>query len=179
VINDISSVGNKLANLFQSKKFKKISLILGIIFFFLTFLISFDPQPFLRFGYVGVFVFNLFGPGIFLFPPLIRHMNIFGLAFATALGMAINDSVSWLIGRSGDIVIPRSRKVEKIAGTIHRFGPMALFFWSLIPFPYDIIGLIAGYLEFSYKSFVIPTFLGKLVRFLILGSGMIALLGRS
>ena len=169
---------NILANLFQSKKFKKMTLIFGVIFFVLTIIISFDPQPFLRFGYIGVFVFNLFGPGTLLFPSLARHMNILGLAFVTALGMAFNDSVSWLIGRSGDIIIPRSKKVKRIEGTIHKYGSVALFFWSLIPIPYDIIGLIAGYLEFPYKSFILPTFLGKFVRFILLGSGVVALFGR-
>ena len=169
---------NKLANLLQSKKFKKVTLILGVIFFVLTIIISFDPQPFLRFGYLGIFVFNLFGPETLLFPSLARHMNILGLAFATALGMAINDSVSWLVGRSGDVIMPRSNKVKRIEGTIHKFGSVALFFWSLIPIPYDIIGLIAGYLEFPYKSFILPTFLGKFVRFILLGSGIVALFGR-
>lgn len=72
--------------------------------------------------------------------------------------VAFNDSVSWLIGRSGDVVIPRSKKVEKIEKTINRFGSVALFFWSLIPIPYDIIGFIAGYLEFPYRNFITPHF---------------------
>lgn len=158
--------------LFQSKKFKKATFILGLLFILLTFVISLNPKPFLKFGYLGLFVFSLFGPGMFLVPSLVRHMNIFGLAFVTALGMALNDSVTWMIGRSGDVILPRSKKVKRIEGTIHRFGPLALFFWSLIPFPYDIIGFIAGYLEFSYQSFIIPTFLGKFVRFILLGFGI-------
>lgn len=165
-------------NLFQSKKFKKMTLILGVIFFIYTIIISFDPQPFIRFGYIGVFVFNLFGPGTLLFPSLVRHMNILDLAFVTALGMAFNDSVSWLIGKSGDVIIPRSKKVKRIEGTIYKYGSAALFFWSLIPIPYDIIGLIAGYLEFSYKSFILPTFFGKFVRFILIGYGVVALFGR-
>lgn len=168
----------RLAKLFQSKKFKKTTFVLGIVFLILTLFISLDPKPFLKFGYIGVFIFNLFGAGTLLAIPLSRHMNIIRLAFVTALGMAFNDSVSWLIGRSGDVVIPRSKKVEKIEKTIHRFGSVALFFWSLIPIPYDIIGFIAGYLEFSYKSFIIPTFLGKFVRFILLGSGIVAIFGR-
>lgn len=168
----------KLAKLFQSNRSKKIIFILGIIFLVLTLFISLDPRPFLRFGYIGVFIFNLFGAGTLLVIPLARHMNIVGLAFASALGMAFNDSVSWLVGRSGDAVIPRSKKVEGIEKSIHRFGSVALFFWSLIPIPYDIIGFIAGYLEFPYKSFIIPTFLGKFVRFILLGSGVVAFFGR-
>lgn len=167
-----------LAKIFQSESFKKASLILGLAFLVLTLFISFDPKPFLRFGYVGIFVFNLFGPGTILVPSLSRYMNIVGLAGVTALGMAFNDSVSWLVGRSGDVILPRSRKILKVERAIHRFGPFALFFLSLAPIPYDFIGLIAGYLEFSYKSFLIPTFLGKFVRFILLGMGTVAIFGR-
>lgn len=53
---------NKLAKILQSRKFKEITIILGVLFFVLTFVISLDPKPFLKFGYSGVFVFNLFGP---------------------------------------------------------------------------------------------------------------------
>lgn len=166
---------SKLVNLFRSKRFKWIVLILGVAFFILTLFISLDPKPFLRFGYLGVFIFNLFGPGTLLLPSLALHMNIVGLALASALGMTFNDSVSWVVGRSGDVVIPRSKKVERIEGTIHKFGVVALFFWSLIPIPYDIIGFIAGYLEFPYKIFIFPTFLGKFVRFLLLGVGVMTL----
>jgi membrane protein YqaA with SNARE-associated domain len=164
-----------LSHTFQSKRFKKVALILGICFFILKIFISLDPKPFLKYGYIGVFIFNLFGPGTLIYPSLLKHMNMLGLAFATSLGMSFNDSISWVIGRSGDVIIPRSSKVERIERTIHKYGPVGLFFWSLIPIPYDIIGLIAGYLEIPYKNFVIPTFLGRLLRFILIGVGVLAI----
>jgi membrane protein YqaA with SNARE-associated domain len=92
--------------------------------------------------------------------------------------MVLNDSVAWLIGRSGDVVLQRSKKLERIEKGIHKFGPFVLFFWSLMPIPYDFVGLIAGYLEFSYKSYVIPSFLGKFVRFILLGIGIFVFFGK-
>lgn len=171
-------MANRLIAVFKSNLFKKITFVLGGLFLILTLVISLDPEPFLKLGYFGVFVFNLFGPGTLLIPPLAQHMNIVGLSLVTSLGMVFNDSVSWLVGRSGDVVIPRSKRVLSIEKALHKFGPLALFFLSLIPLPYDVIGLIAGYLEFSYTSFAIPTFLGKLARFLLLGAGTVAVLGK-
>jgi membrane protein YqaA with SNARE-associated domain len=168
----------RLLAIIQSKTFKKITVVLGIAFLVLTFFISFKPEPFLKFSYLGVFVFNLFGPGTLLIPSLSRHMNIFLLAFFTALGMSFNDSVSWVIGRNGDVIIPRSKKVLKIESGLHKFGPYALFVWSLIPFPYDLIGLIAGYLEFPYKTFILPTFLGRFLRLALIGFGVVAIWGK-
>ena len=164
---------NKIADFFKSKQFKKLTLILGAIFFILTFFISFNPKPFLQFGYLGVFFFNLFGPGTILFPSLLKHMNLTGLALATTAGMALNDSVSWLIGKSGDVIVKRSKKIERIEKSIEKYGAYALFFWSLIPFPYDLVGLAAGYLEFPYRKFLFATFLGRFIRFILLGMGIV------
>lgn len=151
-------------------------IALGVIFYISAFIIAFNPKPFLKLGYLGVFVFSLFGPGMILVPALVGKLNIFVLAFVVALGMTFNDSISWLVGRSGDIIVKRTKKIERIEKIINKYGSYALFFWSLIPFPYDLIGLIAGYLELSYKRFIIPTFLGKFIRFILLGLGMIKLL---
>lgn len=163
---------------FQSKPFKVFTLVLAVIFYLLAFVIAFAPEPFLKFGYLGIFVFNLFGPGVFLVPTASRHFAVLGVALATALGMAINDSVSWLAGKNGDIVFPRGRRVAKIEEAIKKFGPIALFFWALIPFPYDFIAVIAGYLKMRFWRFLIPTFLGRLLRFLGLGSGTVAIWGK-
>jgi membrane protein YqaA with SNARE-associated domain len=138
-----------------------------------------DPTPFLKFGYFGIFIFNLFGAGTLLFLSLARHMNIVYLAFVSASGMTFNDSVSWVVGRSGDEIIPRSKKIEKVERSLHKYGALALFLWSLVPIPYDIVGFIAGYLEFPYKKFIVPTFLGKFARLILLGSGMLAIFGKA
>lgn len=175
---DWLGIMESLTKLFQLKVFKGTVFLLGLAFIVLTFVASLNPQPFLRFGYLGVFVFNLFGPGTLLIPFVFRHMNVFVLAFVSALGMALNDSVSWLVGKSGDVVLPRSKRVENLKKNISRYGPPAFFFWALIPFPYDLVGLLAGYLEFKYKSFIIPTFLGRFTRFLILGSGLVLAFGK-
>lgn len=161
------------------KVFKILSLILGIIFILLAFVVVLKPEPFIKFGYPGIFVYNLFGPGVFLIPVLSRTFNIFWVAFFSALGMALNDSVSWLVGKNGDIVIKRNPRIIKIEAKIQRFGPWAIFFWALIPFPFDLIAVIAGYLQIPYIRFLLPLFLGRLIRFFLMGSGIVAIWGKA
>jgi len=163
---------------FQSKPFKVFTLVLAVIFYLLAFVIAFAPEPFLRFGYPGIFVFNLFGPGTFLVPAASRFLSVGGVALVTALGMAINDSVSWLAGKNGDVIFPRGRRVERLEGQIKKYGPWALFFWAIIPFPFDLIAVIAGYLQINYVRFLIPMFFGRLIRFLLMGSGIVAIWGK-
>ncbi len=168
---------NQFIAFVQSKQAKRIVFVLGIAFLVLTAFIFRDPAPFLSFGYAGVFVFALFGPASLIVPVLAQHMNVPLLALVTALGMALNDSVSWLVGSSGHTVLPHSARMKKLETSLQKYGTYALYFWALIPFPYDLIGFIAGYTGFSWRSFVIPTFLGRLTRFFLLGYGAIHLIG--
>lgn len=160
------------------KLWKWVTVILGLSFIIYTFLfVARDPQPFLKFGYAGVFVFNLFGPGMLLIPFLAQHMNVPLLALVSALGMATNDSVSWIVGKNGDVLLPRNKRIIRIEELIGKYQGIALFFWALIPFPYDLIGLIAGYLQVPYKVFVAATFMGRFLRFLLLGFGTLLVVG--
>lgn len=162
----------------QSKPFKVFTLIFALIFYLLAFVVAFKPEPFLRFGYWGIFAFNLVGPGMFLIPTASRFFNIIGVAAVTALGMAFNDAVSWLAGKNGDIVFPRGKRIARIEAAIKKYGPLALLFWALIPFPYDFIAIIAGYLKLPFKRFLVPTFLGRLIRFILIGTGIVAIWGK-
>jgi membrane protein YqaA with SNARE-associated domain len=161
-----------VVNLIQSKIFKTVVFILGVLLLISTVFISINPEPFLKFGYAGVFLFNLFGPGTLLIPTLSLEMNIPLIALFSATGMTLNDSLSWVVGTIGNDVIPPSSRVERIELKLKKHGAIYLFLWSLIPFPYDIIGFIAGYLDFKYLKFALPTILGKFIRFLVIGYGV-------
>lgn len=157
---------------------RRVLLLAGAVFILLTVVITLNPEPFLKFGYFGVFVFNLFsGPGMFLLPVLARRMNVVALAFFSALGMAFNDTVSWAVGANGEEILPAGEKVEKVRKGIQKYGPWALLGWSLIPFPYDLIGLVAGYMKIPYWKYLLPTFSGKFIRFLLISSGIVTLWG--
>lgn len=173
----ISGLKKWLWKIVRTEKFRKITAFLALMFMILTFVISLDPRPFLNLGYFGIFVFSIFGSGIFLVPVISRYLNVFVIAFIVSLGMAINDLVSWYLGKRGDIVFPRSKRVIRAEKTLHKYGPYGLLFFSFIPLPYDFFGVIAGYMEFPFWRFVIPTFLGRFLRFLILGTGSIAIFG--
>lgn len=168
---------DKLVKFLRSERFKKVTFIVGIIFLLFTPFIAIKPEPLLKLGYIGVFIFNLFGAGTLLVIPLAKHFNIYGLAVVSAAGMALNDSVAWIIGSSGTAIIPKGKKIKRIEKSIQKYGVFALFFWSLIPFPYDLIGFVAGYLGLRYPTYIIPTFLGKFIRLILLGTGILKLSG--
>lgn len=166
-----------ISNIVKSKRFRGITTFLAVVFMFATFVLTLDPRPFVKFGYLGAFVFSLFGTGIIIVPVLARYMNLALLSLLVALGMAINDTVGWYVGRRGDVVFPRSKRVIRAEETLHKYGPYGLVLFAFMPLPYDFFGVIAGYLEFPFLRFVIPTFVGRFARFMLLGSGSIAIWG--
>ena len=117
---------------------------LGLTFMVGTVFITIDPQPFVKFGYLGVFIYNLFGIGTIIVPLLANQMNIYLLAFVSAWGNTFNDSVSYIVGKSADDLISKHKHAAKVQENLERYGVFYLFFFSLIPFPYDFIGGVVG-----------------------------------
>ena len=54
---------------------------------------------------------------------------------------------------------------------VDKYGIYALLVISISPIPYDFIGLIVGYLDLSFKKYAIPLFIGKFIRFVLVGLG--------
>ncbi|MFH1244770.1 MAG: hypothetical protein V1487_04355 [bacterium] len=104
----------KWVTLSQKTWFKRAYASIGMVMIVASLLIVVDPEPFLRYGYWGVFGFNLIGPGTLLIPTLSLKMNIWGLALASACGMALNDSLSWIVGQGGRSIIPPGTRAQKI-----------------------------------------------------------------
>lgn len=159
----------KLRILFKSRAFKFTSLILSTTFLVFTFFIAFNPEPFLKFGYLGLFIFNIFSSGLFLLPTLIGKMNLLALVLVSALGMSVNESINWIMGSSSDVLIKESSFEKRIESMIRRYEFPTIFFLALIPFPFDIVGIVAGRLNISYLRFIIPILLARILRFLIFG----------
>lgn len=161
-----------MRKLLNSVWFKRCYFILSLVLLGIGLYSAFDPGPFLEFGYLGVFLFNVLGgAGVILVPTLSSAMNIWLLAFVTAIGMGINDSLSWLVGRGGSDAVYKVKWADKAEKFLDRHGWKSLFIISAIPFPYDVIGLLSGYLGMDYLKFFIPTVLGKFMRTLLIGFG--------
>ncbi len=161
-----------MKELFDSPWFKRFYFSISLVLLVVGLYSAIKPDLFLKFGYVGIFVFNLLGgAGALLIPALSSKMNILLLAAVTALGMGINDSIAWLAGRGGSEVIYKSAWVPRIEKFLDKYGWKPLFVLSILPFPYDIIGLATGYLGLDYLKFFIPTVVGKYIRVILIAYG--------
>jgi membrane protein DedA with SNARE-associated domain len=136
----------------------------------------------LTFGYLGVFLVSLFGSATIFFPLPVSALifgsagvlNPFLVAIFAALGGSIGELTGYFAGVGAQKVTKKfSKKREKEIERVKRFflkygGFFATFIFAATPLPFDLIGLVAGLVNFDLKKFFFACFLGKLIASLTL-----------
>ena len=139
-------------------------------------------------GIWAVFVIALIDASFFGIPldPVIayyvaidpRRTIIYSLM--AACGSALGSTVPYLIGyKGGEAVVEKKlgpKRFARLHATSEKYGDMALIIPALMPpgFPFKAFALIAGVTEMRYLHFLLAIFVGRLLRFLILGTLIIA-----
>jgi membrane protein YqaA with SNARE-associated domain len=139
-------------------------------------------------GIWAVFIIALIDASLFGIPldPVIgyyvaidpRRTILFALM--ASLGSAIGSTVPYLIGYKGGeaLVVKKigAKRFARMHGLSEKYGDMALIIPALMPpgFPFKAFELMAGVTEMRYLHFVLSIFVGRLLRFLVLGMLIIA-----
>jgi membrane protein YqaA with SNARE-associated domain len=164
---------------------KKHNRLLGLIVaIIVTILIYFFKDGILKlsaYGYVGLFIFNIFGSGtLFLPTPLFLTafaaasvLNPFIVTLVSSLGSALGESTGYLAGFGSEEIIEKNIKIQKMKKWFDKFGGWTIFFLAAVPNPlFDLAGVVAGASGMKYQKFIFITWLGKLIKF-----GVIVYLG--
>jgi membrane protein YqaA with SNARE-associated domain len=136
------------------------------------------------FGYLGVFIVTLIAnatvfvpvPYYALVARLAQELSLPGVILAGALGSVIGESVAFFVGRSGRAAAQDTRFYRWVQRQLQQpwRAFVVLFLLAAPPNPaFDVAGLTAGALGLPFWLFIIPVFLGRLIRI-----GLIALFGQ-
>jgi len=124
-------------------------------------------------GYLGAFIISLLGTAsIFLVTPY--QMIIFGmgavlnplpLIILSALGAAIGEFVSYVVGYGGRKILKKKYKKYLAFGEkwFKKNGFLTVMIFAATPLPDDVVGLIAGFEEYDKKKYLLGCFIGKLI----------------
>jgi len=135
------------------------------------------------FGYLGAFGAAAISNATVLLPvpyyPVIARLaqalNVWGVILAAAGGSAVGECVAFFVGRSGHDAIVETRINNWMERQMHhpwRAG-LVLFALSAPPNPaFDIAGLLAGAFGLPLWLFLVPVFLGRIIRM-----ALVALIG--
>jgi membrane protein YqaA with SNARE-associated domain len=139
-------------------------------------------------GIWAVFVIGIIDAAFFGIPldPVIAyyvainpHRTIV-FAIMAALGSALGSTVPYLIGyKGGEAVVINKighQRFARLHALSEKYGDMALIIPALMPpgFPFKAFALIAGVTEMRYLHFLLSIFVGRLLRFIILGTLIIS-----
>jgi membrane protein DedA with SNARE-associated domain len=108
-------------------------------------------------GAVLVILANI---GIVLYPVT----GVYGpvlVGVAGGAGAALGEMTGYMVGFSGRGLVGKSRLYHRLVGWIERWGVLIVFIFSIVPFFFDLVGIIAGALRLPLWKFVLFCWLGR------------------
>jgi uncharacterized membrane protein YdjX (TVP38/TMEM64 family) len=134
------------------------------------------------YGYLGAFLISVtFNAAVILAAPVLPILCTMGAALypitglvgpimvgvAGGVGAGIGEITGYGIGYSGRGIVERSKMYKRMEGWVRRWGVLAIFLLSLVPFFFDLAGLAAGVLRIPLWKFVIACWLGRTLNYVI------------
>jgi membrane protein DedA with SNARE-associated domain len=136
----------------------------------------------IQFSYIAIFFVSMISTST-IFIPFPIYIIIFFAAglglnpllvgITAGIGSAFGELTGYLIGIGGDKVIEEKRRKEPrfikfFTKLFKEFGFPIIFITAIIPFPFDVIGILAGMSEYDIKKFLVATSLGKIIKCLLI-----------
>ena len=129
------------------------------------------------YGYLGAFVISIIFNATIILPA--GNMLILVALGATmpspvlvgivgAAGAAIGEITGYVAGASGRRLISRGRLYGRIEGWVTRWGSLSIFVISMVPFVFDVVGIVAGASRFSFWRFLLFCWFGRTVLYIVI-----------
>jgi len=155
-----------------------IAISVGIFYFYKHHTVKVEELK--AYGYLGAFVISLTLNATVILPAgnfliisalgaALPSATLVGLAGGT--GAAIGEITSYMAGFSGRGIVERSRLYSKVEDWVRRWGAMTIFFFSLVPFVFDLAGIAAGILRFPLWNFLLVCWLGRTILYIVFAVG--------
>jgi membrane protein DedA with SNARE-associated domain len=129
------------------------------------------------YGYTGAFVISIILNGTIIFP--VSNMAIMMAIGATmplpwlvgvagGVGAAIGEMTGYIAGRSGRGLLARNRIYVRVEGWVKKWGWLAVFLLSVVPFAFDIVGIISGALRMPVWRFFLACMFGRIISYIFM-----------
>jgi membrane protein DedA with SNARE-associated domain len=132
--------------------------------------------------YGGAFLISMIGNATIFFPGavLLILSNLGILLHASTgitgpiivglvggVGAAIGETTGFIAGYSGREVVAGRKMYVQVEGWVRKWGSLAIFLFSLVPFVFDLVGIVAGILRFPFWKFVLFCGLGRTILYVV------------
>ena len=140
-------------------------------------------------GYVGVAAVE-FGNSAMLAIPTPSYaytfamgsiLNPFVIGVIGGTFAMLGELIGYYLGRRGSAILPESPRVERFKSWTSRWGAVVLFWFAILPVPFDVAGIWAGAAHYPLIRFIPVVTLGKTIKITVIAIagyfGMDALIG--
>ena len=150
-----------------------IAITAGIFYFYQHYTVRVEELK--SYLYLAPFLISLtFNATVILPAGNILIISAFGavLPSATMVGLAggagaaIGEITGYLAGYSGRGLAERTKLYNRVEDWVRRWGAMAIFIFSLVPFVFDLAGIAAGVIRFPFWKFFLLCWLGRTILYL-------------
>ena len=151
-----------------------VAIIFGVFYFYTNY--PKEVESLKDYGYLGAFFLSIIFNATVILPvgnfafiiALGAIMPVFPLVgIAGGLGAAIGEMTGYLAGYSGRGIIHKQRLYQKLEHWVKKWGMLAVFVLSVVPFVFDVAGLAAGAMRFPAWKFFIACALGRMVAYIV------------
>jgi len=130
------------------------------------------------FGYFGVFLVSLITSSSIIFPlpgaavifAAGAALHPLGVAVAAGLGASFGELTGYGLGWGSRKTVTRKygKQLERIRKMFARWGgDIVIFVFSVLPLPFDIIGIFCGNIGWDVKRFFAVMLPGKIIKFVV------------
>lgn len=150
-----------------------VAITVGIFYFYKNYPDRVDQLK--SYGYLGAFIISLtFNASLILPTGNILILSVLGAVLPSAIvvglvggaGAAIGEITGYMAGYSGRGIAQRSKMYERVEGWMRRWGALTIFIMSVVPFIFDLAGIAAGVLRFSFWKFLLLCWLGRTILYI-------------
>ena len=138
-------------------------------------------KEFENYGYLGAFMISLIGNATILLLPaaVLPMLSAIGVilypvtgpvgpimvGLVGGVGAGIGEISGYMAGYSGRGVVGNNKMYLRLVGWMRRWGALAVFIPSLVPFIFDLAGIAAGVLRFPLWKFFLICWLGRTLNY--------------
>jgi uncharacterized membrane protein YdjX (TVP38/TMEM64 family) len=84
---------------------------------------------------------------------------------AGGFGAGFGEMTGYMVGRSGRDLLAKNKMYTRVEGWVKRWGWLAVFILSIVPFVFDVVGIIAGATRMRVWKFFVACWLGRTISY--------------
>jgi uncharacterized membrane protein YdjX (TVP38/TMEM64 family) len=160
----------------MDRKMHGLLLILAVVIFTLgiyALVTHVSQEQLLKYGYAGVFLVMFVSSATIILPaPGLALVLVAGSVLNPVLvgifagaGAGCGELTGYVAGKGGREIVGRGKRTAQVEKWMKRNGFLTILVLAAIPNPvFDVVGIVAGGLQYDWKKFVLAAVLGNVIK---------------